>query len=378
MGTSSRFPSSVGYEGVALVNECSKLGRYLSAALLLIAAITVQTGAQGASTSQPPALEVERSTAQPAQPAPRVYRTTGSRIAIGRSITIGADEEVTDAVVVIGGSLRVDGRVRDGVVVVGGNVDLGPQADVRGDAVVVGGSLRREQGAQLHGSVSDITFGEWAPWAFGGWWIPMIDFGDFGRWMTLFGAIFRVSMLAVLMILILAVARAPVARIGNAAAAAPVQAFFTGLAAEILFVPALVMGSIALAITIIGIPLVVVLVPLAILLGFVAMVLGFTSIAMRVGEWLEDRAGWRGHSALAAAALGLVIIVGPTLISRFLGIAPWPLRFAGFGLLMTGLTIEFIVWTMGLGATLMTGFGRWSTAPPPMPPPPAVPAVVNA
>ena len=47
----------------------------------------------------------------------RVYRTTGSRVAIGRSIRIAGDEEVSDVVVVIGGSLRVDGRVRDGVVV---------------------------------------------------------------------------------------------------------------------------------------------------------------------------------------------------------------------------------------------------------------------
>ena len=355
-----------------MVSDLAKLGRCVLAAIILAAACGVGATAQSSSTSQPP-LEAERPTA----PTPRVYRTTGSRVAIGRSITVAADEEVTDAVVVIGGSLRVDGRVRDGVVVVGGNIDLGPEADVRGDAVVVGGRLNRAEGAQLHGAVSDITFGEWAPWAFGGWWIPMVDFGDFGRWLSLFGALFRVSLLAMLMVVMLGIARAPVARVGNAAASAPLQAFFTGLAAEILFLPILIMTSIALAITIIGIPLVVVLIPIALLTSLVAMVLGFTAIATRIGEWLEDRLGWRGHSALVAAALGLFIIVGPTLISRFLGIAPWPLRFAGFGLLLTGIIIEFIVWTVGLGATLMTGFGRWSTAPPPVPPP-GVPVVVNA
>jgi hypothetical protein len=65
--------------------------------------------------------------------------------------------------------------------------------------------------------------------------------------------------------------------------------------------------------------------------------------------------------------LGLLVIVGPTLVSRLLGVAPEPLRVAAFGLLVTGLIIEFLVWTIGLGATLMTGFGRWAPPPPPIP-----------
>ncbi|MGH9173245.1 MAG: hypothetical protein ACRD1H_02745, partial [Vicinamibacterales bacterium] len=130
---------------------------------------------------------------------PRVYRTTGSRVALGRSIRIARDEEVNDAVVVIGGSLRVDGRVRDGVIVVGGNLELGPEADVRGDVVLVGGRLSREAGAQLRGSVSDVSIGEWSSWSWGGIYLPTVDFGDIGRWVSLLGAVFRVSLLAILM-----------------------------------------------------------------------------------------------------------------------------------------------------------------------------------
>src|SRR5262245_11076485 len=72
-----------------------------------------------------------------------VYHLTGARIAIAQNIRIERDEEVTDAAVVIGGDLTVDGRVRDGVVVVGGNLHLTPTADVRGDIVMVGGTLTR-------------------------------------------------------------------------------------------------------------------------------------------------------------------------------------------------------------------------------------------
>jgi hypothetical protein len=299
---------------------------------------------------------------------PQVYRTTGSRVAIGRSITVPRDEEVSDAVVVIGGSLRIDGRVRDGVVVVGGDVELGPQADVRGDVVLVGGRLTRAEGAQLRGSVSDVSFGNWGSWTFGGVSIPTVNFGDFSRWLSLLGTIFRVALLAVVMAFMLLVARAPVARIGRSAAAEPVRAFLVGIASAIFFVPVLVAACIALIVTIIGIPLVAILVPASLCLAFVALMLGFTGVACHMGEWVEDRFGWRGHSALLATGIGLFLIVGPTMLARLLNLTPGPLQALGFGLLMAGVFFEFIIWTMGLGAAVMTGLGRWSTAPPPLPP----------
>jgi hypothetical protein len=299
---------------------------------------------------------------------PRVYRTTGARVAIGRSIRIAADEEVTDAVVVVGGSLRIDGRVRDGVVVIGGDVDLGPQSDVRGDVVLVGGRLTRASGAQLRGSVSDVSFGDWGTWSWGGFTVPRVRFGEFGGWLSLFGAMFRISLLAILMAIVLLVARAPVARVGQAAAAEPGRAFLLGLLAEVLFVPALIIACIGLIVTIIGIPLVVLLVPVSLLLGFAAFMLGFTGLACRLGEWVEDRLGWRGHSALVATMVGLLLIIAPTLAARVVDVAPSPVSIGAWSLLVTGVALEFIVWTIGLGATLMTGFGRWSTSPPPLPP----------
>ncbi|HXG88221.1 MAG TPA: polymer-forming cytoskeletal protein [Vicinamibacterales bacterium] len=306
-------------------------------------------------------------------PAPTVYRTTGSRVAIGRDIQVARDEEVSDAVVVVGGSLRVDGRVRDGLVVVGGNVTLGPSADVRGDVVLVGGRLYRESGAQVRGRVSDVSFGNWGTWSIAGVDLPRVSFGNFGSfggWLSLLSAMFRIALLFVLMALVLVLARAPVARIGRAAAAEPGKAFILGLAAELLFLPALVIGSIGLIMTIIGIPLVVLLIPIAFLAGFLALIMGFTGLACRLGEWAEDRLGWRAHSAFLASAIGLVLIIGPTMLSRVIEIAPAPLQIGAFALFMTGVLLEFVVWTVGLGAALMTGFGRWSTVPPPVPPVP--------
>ena len=330
----------------------------VAAVVLLLAALSAAPSQSTPSGSSPPSA-AERVT---------VYRTTGARIAIGRSIHVPADEEVNDAVVVVGGSARIDGRVRDGVVVVGGNLEFGSKSDVRGEIVVVGGRITRQPGAQVRGRVSDVSFGNWSSWTLGGVSLPIVDFGDFGRWLTLFGTFFRVALLALMMATIILVARAPVARIGRSAGAEPARALMLGLIAEILFVPALIIASVSLIITIIGIPLLIVLLPLAICGLFVALLLGFTALACRLGEWIEDRMGWTPNSAFLAMSLGLLLIVAPTLIARFVNIVPGPLQWAGFGLLAIGITIEFVVWTIGLGAALMTGLGRWSTVPPPAPP----------
>ena len=292
------------------------------------------------------------------------YRLTGTRLAIGQDVHIERNEEVTDAAVVVGGSLTVDGRVRDGIVVVGGDLRLTATADVRGDIVLVGGQLLRDEGARHAGSINYISFGDWSRRTFG--WIPMFDFGDFGRWLSLAGTFARVSLLAVLMAFVLLVARAPVARAGRAAVAEPIRAALIGLAAEIFFVPFLIAASIGLAITIVGIPFVAVLVPVAIVIAVFALVLGFTALSCRLGQWVEDRLGWQPGNAFLATAIGFFLIMGPTLAARFIGVGPDALRPGAFALLMLGLAVEFLAWTVGLGAAILTGLGRWHTVPPPI------------
>lgn len=307
--------------------------------------------------------------AQPAENPADVttYKLTGARIAIGQDVRVERDEEVTDAAVVILGSLTVEGRVRDGIVVVGGDLHLGAASDVRGEIVLVGGKLTRDAGAHQVGSINYVSFGEWSRFATA--WFPSISFGGLGgfrHWLNLAGTLAWFSVLGMLMALMLIVARAPVARVGRAAAAEPIRAAVIGLAAEIFFVPFLIAASIALAITIIGIPFIAILVPIAIAVAAFSMVLGYTAIACRLGEWLEDRLGWQPGNAFVSTALGFFLIIGPTLAARLMGIAPQPIRFGAFVLLMAGLTIEFLVWTTGLGAAIMTGLGRWHTAPPPI------------
>lgn len=302
---------------------------------------------------------------------PATYRTTGTRIAVGQDVRIERDEEVRDAVIVVGGNLLIDGRVRDGVFVAGGDVHLSSTADVRGEVVVAGGRLTRDAGARQLGSVSYISIGDW--WQRNTWWWPTIRFGEVGRWVSLAGTVARISVLVVLMALMLLAGRAAVARTGRAAFGEPARAFLIGLATEIFFVPFLIAASIGLAITIIGIPFVAVLVPIAILLLVFAFVLGFTALACRLGEWVEDKLGWQPGNAFMATAIGFIILLTPTLLARLTDFLPFgePLALA---LLLAGLTLEFVAWTIGLGAAIITGLGRWYTVPPPIVVPPAGPS----
>src|SRR5688572_20212447 len=299
------------------------------------------------------------------------YRLTGTRIAVGQDVRIERDEEVTDAVIVVGANLIIDGRVRDGVFVAGGDVHLSSTADVRGDLVVAGGKLTRDAGARQIGSVSYVSFGEW--WRRYTWWWPTVRFGEMGRWLSLAGTIARIAVLGLLMMIVLAVARAPVARVGRAALAEPLRALLIGLAAEILFVPFLVAASIGLAITIIGIPFVALLVPIAIVMAVFAFLLGFTALACRLGEWVEDRLGWQPGNAFVATAVGFIVLLTPTLVARFVDIATVGAAPLSLMLVMIGLTVEFFAWTIGLGAAIITGLGRWYTVPPPITAPPASP-----
>jgi hypothetical protein len=308
---------------------------------------------------------------QSTPPDTTTYRLTGTRIAFGQNVRVEQNEEVTDAAIVIGGDLLVDGRVRDGIVVVGGNLHLSATADVRGDVVLVGGDITRDPGAQLAGGINYVSFGEWSRNNFG-WW-PSIRFGEVGRWLSLAGTLARVSVLVVLMVMLLVVARAPVARVGRAALAEPLRAFIVGLIAEIFFVPALVAASIGLALTVIGIPFVAVLVPIAIVIAVFAFVLGFTALACRLGEWVEDRLGWQPGNAFVATAIGFFILLAPTMIARFVDVASVGAAPLTFLLVAIGLSVEFIAWTTGLGAALITGLGRWYTVPPPISVPPSQP-----
>lgn len=308
------------------------------------------------------------------RPSPRdaapVFHRTGARIAVAKSVVVKADEEVTEGVFSAGGSVRIEGRVRDGVVVIGGDLELTPTADVRGDLTVVGGTLTIAEGARHAGAVHHATGADWPAWS---WSWPAVRWARFdpsgpARWLPLGGTIVRLLAIAVGVVLVTLLAGGRTDRIGAAAVASPLRAALVGVATQLLFVPLLVVVSIVLAVTIIGLPFVAVIVPLAVMLMLGAMLLGFTGVVLRLGRAAGGGLGLDG--ALRPALFGLALLVLPTLLARLLGVGPDVLRWPGVTLLAIGTVVEYVAWTVGLGAAMMTGLGRWAVVPPPVPPVP--------
>jgi hypothetical protein len=337
-------------------------------------------GAPPAPVAGPPPPQAEQPPPQPPPPpAPEPehrLRRSGARVRFGGSVTVGPNEVVTDSVVVFGGSARIEGEVLGDVVVFGGSITLGPDSHVTRDVVVVGGTLDREPGARVGGRVNEIgsgtlnldgvRFGRF-PWVGGWWWGPSL-----GGLFTLMSTGTRLLVLCLLACIIVLVAPDPVQRVGARAAAEPVKAGAIGFLAQLLFLPLLLVAVVVLVVTIIGIPLLL-LVPFAILGLVLVLLVGFTAVAAHIGHALCERFSWDAGSPFVTTIIGVVAILSPVLLARFIGLAGGLLFPLTAGLLLFGLAVEYAAWTVGFGAVALTRFDRPPAAaagPPPPPKPP--------
>ena len=277
------------------------------------------------------------------------------------------DELVTDPVVAIGGSVTVLGKVNDDVVAVGGSVHLGPKAVVRGDVTSVGGRIDQSPGATINGGIHEVRIGpphvHFNPAGFFG---PLAAWNPFTGWFKLFGTLLRLGLVMLLAMLVALVAARPVERIGLRALQEPWLSGFTGLLAQLLFVPVLVLTVVILAVSLIGIPLLV-LVPFGVIAFLLAVLIGFTGVALRLGRWAvgPDR------PMFVAMAVGIVLVAVVTLVARVLALVPAPLWPITWMIGVLGFLVEYVAWSVGLGAALLSRFGtRGAPCDPPVAPPP--------
>lgn len=294
-------------------------------------------------------------------------RRTGARLSLGRDVVVAADEAVTDGVVSLGGDVRIDGAVRDDVVVLGGDLVLSPGASVDGDLTVVGGTLTIAEGARHRGAVHHTVGPTWPRLAW-----PSIGWSRFepvgaGRWLPLAGTATRLVLLALAVALASLLAHGRVTRIAGAATAQPLRSAVVGFGMQVLFVPALVILAVLMAVTLVGIPFIVVVIPLAVVAMGATMILGFAGVARTVGGWASRDGSADGRVAwMAIVGLGLIVL--PTLLARLVGVSAEAMRPLATLLLAVGAAVEYVAWTIGLGAAVTTGLGRWAVVPPPVPP----------
>jgi hypothetical protein len=297
----------------------------------------------------------------------RWRRRGGVQIRVGRDYHLPADQIVNRPVVVIGGSATLEGRVEDDVVVIGGPVRIGPAAQIRADVVSVGGEVHVADGAEVNGEIHDVSvfwpelrfaLREWMWELDEGWWAALMLAGTIGR--------FTLIMLAACLMAV--VAPGWIRRIEERITDAPLASGIAGLATEMLVAPVFLVVIAGLVLTIIGIPLLL-LVPFAVLAFLLTWLAGFASVAAQLGGRMRSRSGHAHTGATVIdVAWGVTLLFLLTFIGSFLAVGP---RFmapiaTAFGL--AGFVIEYLAWTVGLGAALLAPLHRrWQFGPPPVP-----------
>jgi hypothetical protein len=320
--------------------------RFLAAALLCVAGI--QTVA-----------------AQPDWPERR-YRGEGIHIRVGRSYVLPADQVSTRPVIVIGGSATVDGRVEDDLVVIAGDVRVGPTAEVRGDLVSLGGQLNVADSAQISGEIHDVSvFWPDLRVSIGEWWWGIDEAWRAG--FSLIGTLFRLVIVMLGACFMALVAPGWIRRIEHTASNAPIASGFLAVALQVMFVPLLVLTIVGLIITIIGIPLLILL-PFALLALAIVWLAGFAGVAAQLGGRLRGGPLSASDSAVLDTACGVAMVGFVTVLGNLLAVGPWPFAPAAAAFGTAGLIIEYLAWTVGLGAALLAPFrSRWPSTPPPIP-----------
>ncbi len=258
--------------------------------------------------------------------------TAEAVVVIGGSAKIHG--KVNAAAVTIGGNLEVDGEVGDAAVAVMGNVRATPNARIHGDAVAVGGKVDAADGASISGQTQEVDIGG----------IQLPQFEWLRKWLVHCGLLLRplapsvgwVWLLTlgsfVFYLLLVLVFPRPVRACADEITRRPATTFFIGLL-TLLLMPFLIL---ILAVTGIGLLVVPFIFAALVLAGFVGRAGLMQALGLAIGR--QSRAEVL-QNPVAAFILGAFIIM-------LLYLVP-VLGLATFALLR--------IW--GLGAALTVAFG---------------------
>jgi hypothetical protein len=283
----------------------------------------------------------------------RHHHGNGARILVLRDFHLAAGQEAHGPIIVLGGEATIDGHADDDVVVLGGRLKVGPQAVVDGDVVSIGQTADVDSKAKVHGDVKATVVS-----------FPDID----GNWngnaqgfltaLALAGTLVRLFVVFSIATVLTLIAPNWVRQISWRAGEGMGSAAAIGVACQVAFFPVLLLLMAVLAVSIVGIPLIGAMPFLVVAVG-VAGTAGFAAVAARIGARL------RGTSLEESNALWIDMLLGMAVVSAVTVFA----RFAAFGLFWTsaalwsitgiGLLVEYVVWTIGIGAACATMLAGW-------------------
>jgi hypothetical protein len=332
-------------------------------------------------------------------------------VRFGQDIVIAADQVVDGDVVAIGGNIEVLGRVKGSATAVGGSVSIRDKGVVEGDAVSVGGGTTTSDSASVSGS--NVSVGSW-PFHGHGAVLPLLGVMGFGALAGILTTIiqFLLTILFAWICLLLVRERLEhaVDRMGQSFGKSLLWGL-VGWMAMLVAIPTLVVvcaiAMVILVITIIGIPIAILL-AIAMVFALIATVLAiivgtflaYLNGAMYLGRrLLARRSPGVVVTPLRAIIVGALVILGLKALGSILGLIGvvfvMPIGIA-LGIMAGALLLVFT--TAGLGAMILTRFGKgipgaypaaphvaapaaapaaqgwYAPPPPPSPPPPPQPS----
>jgi len=265
---------------------------------------------------------------------------SGNLAVLGGTATLERGSTVEGDVAIAGGQLVLAGTIEGSAAVFGGTAVLEETAVIEGDFASFGGTVETAPGAVILGETFDgLRFARPSvivpetprlpevP-------IPLLrsrPFGGFGEIISWqFATLGSALMMLLLGIIAVLVAPKPLSRIASAAAAQPALSFGAGL---LTFIVGILAGTLLLIACCLGL-----FVWLALL---IAIAIGWIAVGLWVGQRLLAALKVRDASALAEVALGVFLI---TILGRF------PL--------CLGALFSAVIGSIGLGAVVLTRFGR--------------------
>jgi len=169
------------------------------------------------------------------------------------------------------------------------------------------------------------------------------------------GTLVRVAVLCLFAVLVVLFGRDYMERAGTMAAASSLKAGAVGLLSQVLFLPLLVITCVVLVMTIVGIPLLLLL-PFVILGIAVLALVGFTGVAYRIGTIAAHRLGLPDQNPYGVTVIGVLIVMLPVILSRLASLGGGVLFPLAVTLGIAGFVVEYLAWTIGLGAMALTRF----------------------
>lgn len=274
----------------------------------------------------------------------RDYDEEASIVSVaGGDVHIGADQLVEGDVVAIGSDLTVEGEVVGDVVCVGGKLKILPTAIIHGEVVNVGGLAEISEEAVISGKTvniySKLPIKE----------IICVVTNPFtARLFGIGGSLITFAFILLFALLVIAIAPK---HLDTATEAFSKDFLKVALAGVITLVLAPFV-CLLLIIIIIGIPLA----PLFILLLLIAGGFGMVAFSRVLMAKLFPKKEARKY---ATPILGLLLLYSPSLVGRLITLIPGDV-FSIIGDIIhgLGLVVMLCVFVLGLGACVMTRFGR--------------------